>query len=261
MIKSYFLAPNDSTPAPPGGRVHLGSILRNLTDFEPLNDGRVKEIPPDQYLSVDKKTGFTFSLAQLHSADFGLRAKALELLGLIVNASIGRAKGSNQLISCQRLETHAFIATDSYIEEALTPPIKAFMQSSRSGFPVYMVTGLKIAYSASRTSGTTKSIALEANVGFVPPGTPVRPGMRAGLEKSHEEGAAFEDSSPIILSFKVKKIWLEGSEEVKHEAHTAKAVMLDGTPSYGEPVFTIRSDDELTLEEVNDMFGKEEDGI
>lgn len=258
MVKKYFLAPDFTTAPPPKGPIHLGSILRNLTEFDPLNR-IVQTIPKTQLYPVDKKTRFEISLLELHSANSGLRAKALELLGLGANASIERTEGSSSVLSCQQLETFVFNPTDSYINDSLNDPdVRSFM---RSRVPVYMVTGLKVARGASSTSSTSRTVALEADAGLVPSGMPVEVGVRAGYASSIEEGEKWDTSTDFIVAFKVRKIWLDRKDEVKHQEHTKKAVMQDSTPSSREPAFTIRSDDELTPEEVDEMFGKREDDI
>ncbi|KAJ4327520.1 hypothetical protein N0V84_002048 [Fusarium piperis] len=251
-IKHYFLAPNFDTEAPPKGPIHLGSILYNLTDFKPLEE-EVKEIPPDQYYPIDEKPGFEISLDQLHSADRDLRARALKLLGLGTDPSTKRTKGSNQVISCQRLETHTFKATDSYIQAAIKADdnINSFLRLGIFKRSVYMVTGLKIAYSASQTSSTTRTTV---DAGLDPSAIPVHLGTGFGFENSHKVGKSLRASKPIIVAFKVKKIWLNCLDR--------KAVMMvDGSFGHYEPVITMLSDDELALEEVNELFGKYGDDI
>ncbi|KAH7020204.1 hypothetical protein EDB80DRAFT_561675 [Ilyonectria destructans] len=233
MVKSYFLAPNFTTAPPPEGPIKLGSILRNISEFETLNR-TVQAIPVMQLHPVNKQTGFEIFLGQLHSADFGLTAKVLGLLGLGTSASIERTKGSNNLLSCQRLDTFTFDPTESYINESMKDlDVRSFMRSSRFRLPVYMVTGLKVARGASSTSSTSRLVAIGSDTSLVPPGVPVP----------------------------VRKIWLDRKEEVQHKAYIKKAVMQDGTPSSRELSFTVRSDDDLTPEEVDEMFGKTEDDI
>ncbi|KAM0353161.1 hypothetical protein ACHAPY_002209 [Fusarium culmorum] len=66
MVKEYFLAPNFTTAAPPEGPIKLGSILRSLVEFEPLNP-IVEAIPTTQLRPVDVKESFEISLHELHS--------------------------------------------------------------------------------------------------------------------------------------------------------------------------------------------------
>lgn len=261
MVKSYFLAPNFTTAPPPEGPIKLGSILRNISEFETLNR-TVQAIPVMQLHPVNKQTGFEIFLGQLHSADFGLTAKVLGLLGLGTSASIERTKGSNNLLSCQRLDTFTFDPTESYINESMKDlGVRSFMRLSRFRLPVYMVTGLKVARGASSTSSTSRLVAIGSDTSLVPSGVPVPVGIKAGYASSTDEGEKWDASTDFIVAFKVRKICLDRKEEVQHKAYIKKAVMQDGTPSSRELSFTVRSDDDLTPEEVDEMFGKTEDDI
>ncbi|KAL6410591.1 hypothetical protein AUP68_07018 [Ilyonectria robusta] len=209
MVKSYFLAPNFTTAPPPEGPIKLGSILHNIREFRTINR-TVQAIPVMQLQPVDKETGFEIFLGQRHSVDFGLIAQVLGLLGLGTSASIERTKDRNNLLSCQRLDTFAFDPTESYINKSMEDSrVRSFLRSSRFKLPMYMVTGLKVARGASL-------------VGV---------------------GEKWDSSTDFIVAFKVRKIWLDRDEEVKH---AKMAVIADGTYVIRQPTFTIRSDDDLT---------------
>ncbi|WXC66036.1 hypothetical protein SNK03_011821 [Fusarium graminearum] len=232
MVKEYFLAPNYTTAAE--GPIKLGSILRNITEFEPLNQV-VETIPATQLYPVDVKEQFEISLHELHSVNLNLKARALGLLGLGTGASIERVKGNNDVISCHRLETLSFNPTDSYIEASMEDSnVKRFMRSSRFRKPIYMVTGLKIARAAFRTSSTNSLVAVEHDTSLLPPG------------------------APVAVGGTVKKIWLDRKNKVKQEGYRKMAVM-QGETSVGESPFAVRSDDDLTPEEVEEMFSQTED--
>lgn len=257
MVKSYFLAPNFTTAPPPEGPIKLGSILHSISDFKTLNR-TVQAIPVAQLHPVDERTGFQIYLAQLHSADFSLTAKVLGLLGLGTSASIERTKGSETLLSCKRLDTFAFEPTESYINESMKDSkVRSFMRSSRFRRPVYMVTGLKVARGASSTSSTSRLVAIRDDISLVPSGIPVPVGEKAGYASSTDIMEKWDSSTDFIVAFKVRKIWLDRKKEVQHQAHIKMAVMQDWTPFNHELTFTVRSDDDLTPEEVDDMFAKQ----
>ncbi|PCD31899.1 hypothetical protein FGRA07_09898 [Fusarium graminearum] len=256
MVKEYFLAPNYTTAAE--GPIKLGSILRNITEFEPLNQV-VETIPATQLYPVDVKEQFEISLHELHSVNLNLKARALGLLGLGTGASIERVKGSNDVISCHRLETLSFNPTDSYIEASMEDSnVKRFMRSSRFRKPIYMVTGLKIARAAFRTSSTNSLLAVEHDTSLLPPGAPVAVGGTVRCSISDDQGEKWDRSTDFILAFKVKKIWLDRKNKVKQGGYRKMAVM-QGETSVGESPFAVRSDDDLTPGEVEEMFSQAED--
>ncbi|KAL2690004.1 hypothetical protein Neosp_004070 [[Neocosmospora] mangrovei] len=250
MVKSYFFAPDFSTGPPPEGPIRLGSILRNITELYPINE-TVQPIPEAHLYPVDKKTGFEISLRELHSADFSLKAKLLELFG----------------VGC--LETIAFNPTESYIKDGMKDPgVVQFMESNRTRAPVYMVTGIKIARGGSSTSTTTsRAVGIETDVGLVPPGTPLELGVKFGYSRSTEEGEGWRKSiTDHIVSFRVRKIWRDRKGRFKHKAHNEMAVMLSAASSSDESDddengHDIRWDDDLTLEEINEMFSMAEDVV
>ncbi|QPC79153.1 hypothetical protein HYE68_009905 [Fusarium pseudograminearum] len=257
MVKEYFLAPNYTTAAE--GPIKLGSILRNITEFEPLNQA-VETIPAMQLYPIDVKEQFEISLHELHSVNLNLKARALGLLGLGTGSSIERIRGSDDVISCHRLETLSFNPTDSYIEASMEDSnVKRFMRSSWFDAPVYMVTGLKIARGASRTSSTSSLLAVEHDTSLLPPGAPVAVGGMARCSISDDQGERWDRSTDFILAFKVKKIWLDRKNEFKHKGHRKMAIMQSETSSVLEVAFIVRSDDNLTPEEVEEMFSQAED--
>ncbi|KAI6764373.1 hypothetical protein HG530_008162 [Fusarium avenaceum] len=254
MVNEYFLAPNFTTAPPPEGPIKLGSILRNITEFDPLNR-QVKTITGTSQSPVHIQDSVEIRLLELHAANVSFRARALGLLGLGAGASIERAKDSNNVISCKHLETHTFNPTDSYIEESMkNKDVKAFMRSSRFRVPVYMVTGLKVARGSSATTSTHRHMSVEQDVSVLPPEASVAVGTSARYSTDSSQGVKWDNSMDFIVAFKVKKIWLGRKDEVKHEAYRKRAVMQDGT-SYDDDVpLTLESNDSLTSEEVEQMF-------
>lgn len=161
------------------------------------------------------------------------------------SASIEHAKGKSNVLSIQSLETIAFIPTESYIKDAMKD----------------------LGSETSSTSTTSRAVAIEADVGAVPLGTPLEVGATAGYSRITEEGEGWRTSkNDYIVSFRVRKIWKDRKGRVKHKAHNEMAVMQSAASSSDESDddesdYDIRWDDELTLEEINEMFSMAEDGI
>jgi hypothetical protein len=217
MAKEYFLAPNFTTAPSPEGPIKLGSIIRNINEFEPLNQSH-QAIPTTQLSSVYVQESVDISLDELHSGNASLMARALEVLGLAQ-----RTEGIDGIISCEHLETQAFNPTLSYIRDSMDDRrVRSFMRSSMFRIPVYMVTGLKVARGASFVS----------------------------------QAESWKGSTDFIVAFKVKKLWIDRNEQVHYQGHTKRAVMADNTPLGDEVTFTLRSDDHLTPEEVDHMLKK-----
>ncbi|SCO46648.1 uncharacterized protein FFMR_08655 [Fusarium fujikuroi] len=256
MVNEYFLAPNKTTAPPPEGPIELGSILRNITEFDPLNR-KAQKIPQEWLLPVDKKGSVEISLHDLHASNFSLKAKALGLFGLGTGASTERTKTSNNKISCECLETLAFNPTESYIKNSIEDAnVNSFMRGSRFKLPVYMVTGLKVVRGAAAITSTSRRVTMEHDTSLLPSGAPAAVGVKAGHTSEITHGVKWDRSTDFILAFRVKKVWLGHRDGFKHQPHRKKAVMQDGSSSDSESDLPLQSDDTLTPEEVKEMLGE-----
>ncbi|RSL42206.1 hypothetical protein CEP53_012318 [Fusarium sp. AF-6] len=260
MVKHYFFPPDFATAPPPKGPIHLGSILCNISEFDPLNR-TVKPIPETEIHPINTKTNFVVTVSDLHSADFGVMAGALELFGVGANASITQTRGNNLVLSCEQVETITFNPTKSYMRDAMKDPaVLSFMNSSIFRVPVYMVTGLKVGRGASFTSGTSQGATVKANAGLAP-GVPAEVGLRGGRASNAEAEESWVSQGDIIVAFRVTKMWLNRHGEVQSKAHTTNAQMLSTTSSSPVPKYTLHWDEDLTIEEINGMFDMGEDNI
>ncbi|KAJ4012484.1 hypothetical protein NW752_008181 [Fusarium irregulare] len=254
MVKEYFLAPNFTTAPPPEGPIKLGSIIRNINEFEPLNE-HDQTIPTTQLSPLDVKNSLDISLDDLHSAHLSLTARALDVLGLGTGTSIQRTKGTNCIISCKHLETQTFNPTSSFIRDSMGDPgVQYYMKSSWFRYPVYMVTGLKVARGASSTSSSSSVVAVEHDTSLLLAGTPASVGMSSGYARNINHMEKWDTSTDFIVAFKVKKVWLDRKDEVNYKGYNKRAVMRDGKPSEGEVTITVWSDDHLTPDEVHEML-------
>jgi hypothetical protein len=86
---TYYLPPNFSTPPPPGGPFHLGTVLQDFETKEqmrPLNQRDQRIAFPEKF--SDHKGGFTATRERLKSGELGIWAKFMGLHGVGGEASI-----------------------------------------------------------------------------------------------------------------------------------------------------------------------------
>ncbi|KAH8886184.1 hypothetical protein GQ53DRAFT_750763 [Thozetella sp. PMI_491] len=225
MRKTYIPAPDFSTAPPPDGPVNLGHVLKNLSDFCPLNDqGHIAVTRP---LPTDEKTGFKMSRRELLSGDFGIFAQILAIFGVGVDTNTSYEKGSDDILTIDRLETITFNPSESYIRDSLEcNGVKIFLKGCEYRKPVFMVTGIKIARGASLHNSRIKTVGGKLKVGFSHPGIPVEAGPDIGLKWSRQETVAFEGSSDFVLAIRVKKIRYKKGEIVS-SPHYKGATMMD----------------------------------
>lgn len=87
---TYHLPPNFSTPPPPNGPFHLGTVLRDFEtkeEMRPLNQKEAHRIAISEKF-IDHKGGFEATREKLKSGEFGLWAKFIGLEGIGGEAGI-----------------------------------------------------------------------------------------------------------------------------------------------------------------------------
>ncbi|KAI2615064.1 hypothetical protein GGR54DRAFT_613920 [Hypoxylon sp. NC1633] len=235
---TYHLPPNFSTPPPPKGPFHLGTVLRNFEEKEqmrPLNQGETQRIAiPEKY--SDHKGGFTATRKKLKSGELGLWAKFMGLEGVGGEASISAERSDSDKYEFDSVETESFYPGSEYISDCLNlSDVEDYLQGSHYKKPVYLVTGLKVG------KGVTVRMEKKVNVKAKleggannPGGVNVQMGPKAEGKLEDEPVYIFTESSDIVVGIQCLKIyheksgWLFGKQEVKSKYVTS------GAAFYGE---------------------------
>ena len=94
---TYHLPPNFSTPTPPDGPFHLGTVLR---DFEEKEQMRPLNQDVDQRISIpktypDHKAAFSATRTRLRSGELGIWAKFMGIHGIGAEASVSAERSDN----------------------------------------------------------------------------------------------------------------------------------------------------------------------
>jgi ankyrin repeat protein len=147
--RSYFLFPNFDTPPPPYGPLDLGAFIVDPREMQPLSPRNT--IPPrPEWISRRLVSGFRTTLAQTETGQYGLWVK---MLGRSISANLSPEKDVTEVIEVGTLEDISFVPPSDYLEDCMA----AIGGVSSRVWPVYMVTGMKIARDASctRSSATT----------------------------------------------------------------------------------------------------------
>lgn len=226
MIKRYIVAPDFSTGPPPQGPVHLGSILRSVFEYVPLNDGQIPDIP--KRLPADRKKGFQMTRGELLKGHAGVFGKALAIFGVGVGASAMFSKDRDDVLTVKNLETIAFNPTDEYIRQSMdTDGVIIYTDATKYKKPVFLITGMKIARGASFKGKGSTTASGELQLGFHGPGGMGKTGVGAGIEKGKFAEESFEESSDFILAIRVRKLSFKKADVV-HSEHNHGATMMDG---------------------------------
>ncbi|UKZ67915.1 uncharacterized protein TrAtP1_009075 [Trichoderma atroviride] len=237
---TYHLPPNFSTPPPPDGPFHLGTVLRDFEKKEqmrPLNQEDSQRIPiPKKH--EDVKKGFTATRKRMKSGEFGLCAKFMGLNGVGGEASIAAERHDSDRYSFETFETKFFYPTPEYISDCFKlSDVDDYLQGSRYKKAVFLVTGLKIGKGV--TVGMNKKTNMNGNLeGSVsnPGGVNAEAGIKLRGNLEHDSVFTFTESSDIVIGIQCVKIYHEksgflglfGEKEIKSEYVTA------GATFYGE---------------------------
>ncbi|KAL7971568.1 hypothetical protein HDV63DRAFT_416613 [Trichoderma sp. SZMC 28014] len=248
---TYHLPPNFSTPPPPNGPFHLGTVLQDFEKKEqmrPLNQEDSQRIPiPKKH--EDVKGGFTATRKKMKSGEFGLWAKCMGLNGVGGEASIAAERQDSDRYSFESFETQFFYPTSKYISDCLKlPDVDDYLQGSLHEKAVYLVTGLKIGKGV--VVGVDKTTSIKGNVEAdvsSPGGANIDVGVKFGGGLENEAAFTFTESSDVVIGIQCVKIYHEksgflglyGQREIKSKYVTSGATFY-GQDSSESPEEAVR---------------------
>ncbi|PMD18426.1 hypothetical protein NA56DRAFT_647884 [Hyaloscypha hepaticicola] len=215
----------------------LGDILRNPLGDElvAINRKDRKNILPEDIHVPDIKQKFRTTRKEILSGRFGIWATLFAALGLPAGIDLGLflERNSENIISASELVTFEFEADQQFVNDSMhLASITTYLQGypqDEAPPPLYMVTGLKVAYGASLES-TTSSNA-EGAMGIQLPGADTKKILE--ISRLSTRGEEFGNSTPFVLAFRVRKIlYKKGIWE--HTLVKKGASMMDGSKAIKE---------------------------
>lgn len=208
----------------------LGDILTDPLGDElvALNRKDRMNIPTDDIYVPDVKAGFKATRGDLLSGRFGIWATMFAALGLPSGLETGLVleRRSQDIISARTLVTFEFVATQQFVEDSMKlAPVQNYIAGydSETPPPLYMVTGVKVAYDASLKS--TSSDQGHGSLGLQIPGADAQKILE--FKKARNKSSSFNNSTPFVLAFRVRKI-LYKNGQWKHTLSKKGASMMDG---------------------------------
>ncbi|KAI0103315.1 hypothetical protein GGR51DRAFT_524537 [Nemania sp. FL0031] len=210
----------------------LGDILSDplADELVAINRKDRKDISPEDLLEPDIKPGFRATRGDLLSGRFGIWTTFFATLGLPVGAEVGvfLERNSNNIISTSNLVTFEFDATQQFVDESMK---LASISSYLKGYtadepppPLYMVTGLKVAYGGSCEVETATKSGM--SVGGQVPGDDMKKIL--DVSRHRKTGDGFNNSTPFVLAFRVRKV-LYKRGKWEHTLSKKGASMMDGS--------------------------------
>ncbi|KAI1385109.1 uncharacterized protein F4822DRAFT_417329 [Hypoxylon trugodes] len=229
-IPTYRRAPNFSIP--PNGPLKLGTIVEDLKELLPLNQSKQVDIPAgNTYYTKDKGFSITFEKIREHELGAVARIFGLESLGEI---GTKYQRNAETAVYIRELETSHFYPSVEYIGASLAlGDVKTYMEVTKKRYPVYMITGLKIAHGASWSLSRDSSVGATLEVTVPEPTTVVAAGPKLSSTVSSKKTTSVEEADSFVLAYRATKIWYKwyNKSETKSRSYLAGATMAgDGVP-------------------------------
>lgn len=272
QAKKYWIIPQECF-APES--LVLGQILKEANDpLHALNRRAVVQIDPLDILHEREQV--SKSIGSALETGFGANLGASSVLAAIIGASPsvdGKwSSSASDSIEAAGVRVSHFDPSEEYVNKALrTDTISRFVQKNFFSAPIYMVVGVAIARTLSRSANSSSDKGGGANVGVGPPGLGVE--ISAGLSANVGNKSNYSDSveDDVVLAYRVRRFRYskrrkefdrKEQDETKHarfgldeeDSHRGEEEEEDEDDDM-EPVFTYFDDNDESQEKAGQMGG------
>jgi hypothetical protein len=207
---TYDLAPNFTTAPPPDGPLALGTIVEDIQQYCPINQGAENRVPiPEKQCHSDVKEKVCASLKTSRSGEASILAKVFDQ-SIGGEAGVKGDKSDTADYSIEKLETTYFFPQPSYIRKCLQlPDVHDYLDMGDFSQPVYLITGIKTAWAATISTERTRGSEANAEAGVTVPGgaVDVNLGAKGKLAGTSVASSSFGKPSSFILGIQVQKIY------------------------------------------------------
>lgn len=207
---TYHLAPNFTTRPSPNGPLDLGTIIEDIKQYYPINQGTANRVPvPPEKRYSDTKEGIKTSMKTSNSGEASILAKVLDR-SIGGEASLKGQKTEQDEYNIQKLETVYFYPQPSYIRECLQlPDVEDYLEMGNYKEPIYLITGLKIAWGATISTEGGRDYEGKAEGHVTAPTGPIDVTSQAklGMAGDSAVSSSFSKPSDFVLGIQVQKIY------------------------------------------------------
>jgi hypothetical protein len=232
---TYHVAPNFTTRPFPDGPFDLGTLVEDIKQFYPINQSAINRVAiPEGQRYTDIKEDVNASLKTSLSGEASIIAKILDR-SIGGDASLKRQTRGEDVYKIQRLETVYFHPQPGYIKKCLQLwDVKDYNRMTNYKEPVYLITGLKIAWGATISTERDREFSSKAEGGVQAQGGPVDIQVKAQAGMSRESGlvSSFGKPADFVLAIQVLKIYHKrpffgGQPAVAFKRIVKKATLVD----------------------------------
>lgn len=205
-VKCFWFLPQ-TRDRPVTSAISLGSIIESpWTPEEALNDESPPAIPP-KLLRSREEMSWSWTREFERSRGGGLFANFLQFLGVggEMNGTVDRTH--TEVYAADRMLTEEFFPDKRYLEQCLQDEgVRDILVGPGKKSKVYMITGLKIAYGATKAMEMMKKRGMHAQISVdVPTVGALSLGPKVDVSSSATEklGAAKSD---FVFGFKLRRL-------------------------------------------------------
>lgn len=215
---TVLLALNFTTRPFPHGPFDLGTLVEDLKNFYPINQGADNRVPiPAGQQYADVKEDVHASAKLSHSGEASLLTRVLDR-STAGDVSLRGQKSDEDVYRIERLETVYFYPPRSYVQKCLQlPDVRAFHEMSGFAEPVYLVTGLKLAWGATVAAERGRSYDATAQGSIAVPAGALAPAAldaslgslasKAQWAAASDVSSSFGKPADFVLGIQVQKIY------------------------------------------------------
>ncbi|KAM0544219.1 hypothetical protein ACHAPJ_011908 [Fusarium lateritium] len=227
QIPTYYVAPNFTTHPPPDGPLDLGTLVEDMKDYYPINQGSANRVPiPIDQRYSDVKANVTASLKKTRSGEGRIFAKILDH-NIDGDASLKGKRTDEDIYNVARLETIYFYPQATYIKKCLKlQDVVDYNEMVDYKQPMYLITGLKIAWGATILAKHGREIEGKAESNVLAPAGPLDLQLGATAGASSESGllSSFGEPANFVLGVQVQKLYYKKAFFVGAPTLTTKRV-------------------------------------
>ncbi|KAI9892664.1 MAG: hypothetical protein M1814_001358 [Vezdaea aestivalis] len=215
---------------PADGPLSPGRILSDPFDpgscLNPSGIVPISSTTPLQYQSVHNAKESAYSAVEGYAGLWATFSAAI--VGVTIGANTKYVADGKW--DFKTLETRFFDPSREYVERSMQQEeVCEWLRATKFKKEVYMVTGVKIAKGAKRTSTNWKQKGgnFEAGLSGEPAGVPSKIGPYGGGEALHHGTSSFEQAEDFVFAFRLREIFFEGGAVPKanHRKYNRGALM------------------------------------
>lgn len=256
QVKSVWFLPR-TRDRPVFSAITLGSVIESpWSPDEPLNDDLPPTVP-NELLLRREESSWSWARETSRSRGGGVFASFLQISGIGGELNHQTDRTHLDVYEADRLVTEEFIPNAQYIGRVLEDP--GVQEASVGPFrksKVYIVTGLKIAYGATKATESMKSRGMYAQVGFDASAlaAPVTVGPKGSWSSSTSEKSS-AGKSDFVFGFRLR-VLKRKKGRVVDTAYTRGAQYGMGSEDDGSDDEELHAD-EFELHDIEEQSAEE----